>query len=682
MKEKRKKENLPKTNSLFFYLILAIISFAPYFSLLNADFVNWDDDIYVTQNAKVTKGLTLDNIKWAFSTTYFGFYYPITWISHMIDVSLYGFNPKGHHLTNIIIHILNTILLFSFLLKGSIDKIKSFIISALFAVHPLNVESIGWISERKNLLAAFFFLLGINLYLNYVKNPLKTNLAMVLAAYLFGLMSKSNVVTFPIALYLIDIWPLKRIELSINYIKENFGRLLKEKLLFLIPVPVFAYLTIVAQKEVSALSTFDSYPLDQRIAGAMLAYGRYVYQFVFPLKLTAFYPHLRNNYSIVLLLINILIVCGVLFFFIKLLKKEPLYLTGYLWFICNLLPVIGIIQVGEQGSADRYMYIPMIGLLWIFVYALFYILSRIKIVKIVHIFGFFFVIFLIWGLKAHNQCKVWMNSDTLFENMIKESPNPAQGYINAGLQFKMKKDYLTAVEFYKKAIDADPLKASAYNNLGSALYELKDIKEANKAFKKAVELNPNHPVMVYNLALSEELLGNKEIAKKLYQKALEIKRTAPAPRKRLIKIYESESSYLDALRLSKEGEKYANYDPEFARETVLILISLERFQEAKEAATERLKIFQDDFALLFLYSLATFRLGEFEEAEIYCAKSLSFNPKNVEALLLMADIKLKQNEVKEAFAILQRGLELNPSDSALIAKLKNLSQSYYERGEK
>ncbi|NMB98908.1 MAG: tetratricopeptide repeat protein, partial [Thermoanaerobaculaceae bacterium] len=498
MKGKKKNKNSVKT-SIFFYLLLAIISFAPYFSLLNADFVNWDDDIYVTQNAKVTKGLTLDNVKWAFSTTYFGFYYPITWISHMIDVSIYGVNPKGHHFTNILIHIFNTILLFNFLWKGGIDEVKSFIISALFAVHPLNVESVGWISERKNLLAAFFFLLGMNLYVKYVRTPSYKNLAMVFTAYLFGLMSKSIVVTFPVALYLIDIWPLKSIEVSFSYIKENFWKLLKEKIFFLLPVPVFSYLTIVAQKEVSALSTFDSYPLDQRIAGAILAYGRYIYQFVFPLKLTAFYPHLRNNYSIVLLLINILLLLAAGYFFVKLLKKEPLYLIGYFWFLSNLLPVIGIIQVGEQGSADRYMYIPMIGLLWIFVFALFTILSKTKIIKTVHIFVIFFIIFVFWGVKTHYQCKVWMNSDNLFANMIYESPNPAQGYINAGLQLKMKKEYLKAVELYQKAIEADPLKASAYNNLGSALYELKDIKEANKAFKKAVELNPNHPVMVYNL---------------------------------------------------------------------------------------------------------------------------------------------------------------------------------------
>lgn len=668
MKLNQKKKGKKNKNSLLFIFILLIISFLPYINLLNADFVNWDDEIYVTKNSRVIKGLTFDNIKWAFSTIFFGFYYPITWISHMLDVSIFGLNAKGHHFTSILIHIFNSILLYFFLLQLEIEKIKSFIISCIFAVHPLNVESVGWISERKNLLAAFFFFLGLNLYLKYLKNPTTKTFVALFVVYLCGLMSKSVNVTFPVALYLIDLWPLKRTILSFNYIKENFSRLVKEKILFFIPIPLFFSLTLLAQKEVNALSTFELYPLDQRIAGAILAYSRYIYQFLFPFKLTAFYPHLRNNYSTSVLLFSIFFLLSAFVFSVKIFREKPFYFVGFSWFLINLLPVIGLIQVGEQGSADRYMYIPMIGLLWIFVLGSTDLITKIKNFKIKYAYIIFSSIIIIFSIKTHYQCKVWTNSDTLFQNMVSNSPNPSQGYINIGLEYKKKKEYLKAVEYYKKAIQCDPLKASAYNNLGSAYFELKDIEEAHNAFEKAVELNPNHSVMVYNLALSEELLGNIYTAKELYTKALKLKKSAPDPRKKLIKIYEKENDYLKALELSKEGEKVVEYDPEFARESVQILLLLKRYDEAKKSTMERLKRFPDDPFLVALYARSALFLGELSEAERYFIKAISLNKNDIDSIINLVDIKIKQNKTKEAFEILEKGIKENPNNPFLVSK--------------
>lgn len=676
MKLKKKKKEEQNRNKTIFVLILIMISFLPYINLLNADFVNWDDEIYVTKNSKVIKGLTFDNIKWAFSTIFFGFYYPLTWISHMLDVSIFGLNAKGHHFTSILIHIFNSILLYFFLSQIEIEKFKSFIISCIFAVHPLNVESVGWISERKNLLAAFFFFLGLNLYLKYLKTPTTKTFVALFVIYLCGLMSKSVVVTFPVALYLIDLWPLKRTILSFNYIKENFSRLVKEKIIFFIPIPLFFYLTLLAQKEVNALSTFELYPLDQRIAGAILAYTRYIYQFLFPFKLTAFYPHLRNNYSTLVLLFSIFFLLLAFIFSVKIFREKPFYFLGFSWFLINLLPVIGLIQVGEQGSADRYMYIPMVGLLWIFVFGLSDLLETIKNFKIKYAYLIFSSIIIIFSIKTHYQCKVWINSDTLFQNMVSNSPNPVQGYINIGLEYKKKKEYLKAVEYYKKAIECDPLKASAYNNLGSAYYEMKDIEEAHKAFIKAVELNPNHSVMVYNLALSEELLGNIEDAKELYIKALKLKKSAPDPRKKLIKIYEKENDYIKALELAKDGEKIVEYDPEFARETVQILLFLKRYEEAKKSAMEGLKRFTDDPFLIALYGRASLFLGKINEAEAYFFKAISLNKNDIDSIVNLVDIKTKQNKTKEAFEILEKGIKENPNNLFLISKYQLMEKDF------
>lgn len=327
-KKAEKRKDLRK----FFILFLVFSSFFPFIQLLKADFVAWDDEIYVTTNAKTIKGLTIENIKWAFSTTYFGFYYPITWLSHQLDVTLFGLNPMGHHFTNMLLHTFNTLLLFTFLIRGGIDEIKSFIMSAIFSVHPLNVESVGWISERKNLLAFFFFFIALNLYLNYIKTPSFKNLFLTLFAYLLSLMSKSVTVTFFIVIFLIDIFPLKRVEASLDFIKRNLKKIIAEKFLFMIPVPIFTFLTIYAQKKINALTTFETLPFSQRIAGAILAYLRYIYQFLFPIKLTAFYPHLRDNYSPLLLVISVISLLLIFAFSIYKLKESPQYFCGFAYF--------------------------------------------------------------------------------------------------------------------------------------------------------------------------------------------------------------------------------------------------------------------------------------------------------------------------------------------------------------
>ncbi|MCX7829858.1 MAG: hypothetical protein N2445_02190, partial [Acidobacteria bacterium] len=228
-----------ENKTAFFYILLILISFLPYIPLFNADFVHWDDDVYVVDNARVKKGITIENIKWAFTTTYFGFYYPLTWLSHMLDCSLFGLNAKMHHLTSIVWHLLNTLLLFWLFKSATGENVKSFILSSLFAVHPLNVESVAWISERKNLLSAFFFFLGLNLYLSYVRNINFKNYFFMYLSYILGMVAKPILLTFPFAIFLLDIWPLNRIKIN-NALLAKSKPLILEKLWFFIPAPIFA----------------------------------------------------------------------------------------------------------------------------------------------------------------------------------------------------------------------------------------------------------------------------------------------------------------------------------------------------------------------------------------------------------------------------------------------------------
>jgi protein O-mannosyl-transferase len=672
MGTKARKPNPDKTAYIFIFILMLSAS-VPFLSLLKADFVNWDDDIYITANERVVKGISWENIKWAFSTIFFGFYYPVTWLSHMLDVSIYGLKAWGHHLTSIIIHILNSIFFYAFLNRATKENTKSFIAAALFAVHPLNVESVAWLSERKNLLAAFFFLLALNLYLAYLKKPARRTYAGVFLAYILGLMSKSVVVTFPLVLYLIDIWPIRRTELSKDFIKTNYKRLIYEKLPFLLPVPLFVYLTILGQNKLDTLASFDRFPLDQRIAGAILAYARYIYNFLFPIKLTSFYNHLGNNYHMSTLFFSIMLLLILLTAFLMYFKKNNLYLICFLWFIVNLLPVIGIIQVGGQGSADRYMYIPIVGLLAILVFGVFEIAGKSSFIKPGFIYIFFSVVFVLFAVKSHFQSRIWISSEALFSNMITTSPNPAQGYVNMGIQYKQKGDYVTAVEYYTTAIKADPLKADAYNNRGNALFQLKDIAGANDDFKKACALNPEHPVMVYNLGLSEEGLGHVEKAKEQYLRALSLNNNHKKARIALITILSTEKNFDEAIRNCEIGEKLADDDADFSRLKCSILILHSKYEEAKKSSEEALRNYPDDPNLFYTYGEACLNLNELDNAEKGFLGVLKFSPNTASANYKLALIKLKQNKSDDALEYLKRASVLAPDNPQYKEEYRDLA---------
>jgi protein O-mannosyl-transferase len=522
-----------KKNNLLFYLLIILLASLPFLSLVNAEFVHWDDDVYVCDNQRVQNGLTPENVKWAFSTIYFGFYYPVTWLSHMLDCSLFGLKAGGHHLTNIIIHMLNSLLLFTFFRRATSEKWKSFVLSAIFAVHPLNVESIAWISERKNLLAGLFFFLGLNLYLNYVKSSTKFNYVKLFLCYLLGLMSKSVIVTFPLALCMIDIWPLKRLKLNFGAFRES-RKVLLEKWPLFIPVPVFACLTILAQQKISALATLTKYPFDQRLAGAFLAYARYIYQFLLPLELTAYYPHLKNNYSSLNLFLSIVFLSFITYIFFRLYKFNNCYLWGWFWFLGHLVPVIGLIQVGGQASADRYMYIPMVGLIAIVVFGLAPDLQVMLRLKKQTVAAVLFVAMSLLIIKSCRQTLIWKDSEALFSTM-----NGSPGHYNMGLIYKKKGEFLKAIEFYKKAIQHNPEKAEAFNNLGNCYSALNDNTNAFEAYKTAAELDPYSPIMRFNLGLSEEILGNSENAKSDFEKALRLADDDPQLKKRITEALES-----------------------------------------------------------------------------------------------------------------------------------------------
>ncbi|MFB3851372.1 MAG: tetratricopeptide repeat protein [Acidobacteriota bacterium] len=614
--------------AIFFYLFLVLASFLPFIPLLNAEFVYWDDDVYIVENARVQKGITLDNIKWAFTTIYFGFYYPMTWLSHMLDCELFGLNSKMHHLTNIIWHILNTFLVFVFFENSTKEKIKSFLLATIFAVHPLNVESVGWISERKNLISGFFFLLGLNLYFIYTKNQNWRNYAFVYTAYLLGMLSKPILATFPFALILADFWPLQRVRFEKDFLFKNKG-LLYEKIWFLIPLPIFTYLTIIAQKQTDALATLSYIPLKDRLAGALIAYAKYIQNFFLPLKLTALYPHLKNNYSVISVILSASLLLFLFLLFVKLIKREKIYLIGFLWFVINLTPVIGIIQVGDQARADRYMYIPMIGILMAVIYGF----GETKIVKYYKrtFFIVYILIFALFSIKTYYQCQTWKNTETLFSNMIKISPNASHAYHNMAIICKERGKIDKAIEYYNKAISIDPCKAKSLNNLGTCYAEKGDYENALKCFKKAVDCNPELFQGYYNLGLLCEKFNKLDDAIYYYKKAIELK--------------------------PDKGNAYNNIG--------ICLVKKNNFEEAKNYFEKAYNLTPDNPQIVFNYALANDETGDKKAAKNLYSRALELDKNHIASRKKLIEILIKESNFDEALKVVKEGLSIYPNDKEL-----------------
>ena len=351
-------------------LFLIVATLATYSDLRNHQFISFDDEVYVTSNLQVQAGLTFNGLSWAFTTIDCTNWHPLTWLSHMLDCQLFGLNPQGHHLTNLVFHIANSLLLFLWLLSLTRALGCSFLVAALFALHPLNVESVAWVAERKNVLSTFFWLLTMWAYVWYVERPRLGRYMLILVCFSLGLMAKPMLVTLPVVLLLLDYWPLGRLSLQGLAVAEpsakpgpgvTIRRLVFEKLPLFVISALSSVVTFYAAKVGGAISSFHDFPVTHRIANAMLAYISYLYMIFWPVHLSVLYP-LRQYLPIWQALAAGLALAVLSLLALKQARLRPYLLVGWLWYLCTLFPVIGLVQVGNQAMADRYTYVPCIGL--------------------------------------------------------------------------------------------------------------------------------------------------------------------------------------------------------------------------------------------------------------------------------------------------------------------------------
>jgi Tfp pilus assembly protein PilF len=518
-------------------LSLFALAFLVFFPVARNEFINYDDTVYVTENPHVQTGPTWANLQWALTSGHAGNWHPLTWLSHMIDCRLYGPKPFGHHLTSVVIHALNTMLLFLALqrMTGAIGR--SLAVAVFFGVHPLRVESVAWVAERKDVLSGLFFMLMLLAYAQYVQQSTVHRLksaffySLTLAAFALGLMSKPMLVTTPFILVLLDRWPLNRASSSLFQIPavpqrelfNNIGsstrvQLLLEKIPFFLLAAASSVVTFVAQERGKAVVTV--LPFIARVENASVSYSRYIGKLLWPVNLAVHYPYV-NSWPLAIILGCAVALAAISFFAVSLSQRHPYLFTGWFWYLGMLVPVIGLVQVGTQSMADRYTYLPVIGILLMIVWGMHELtggkrnwevaLSTVGIIAAVECTAL-----------TSRQIGRWKDSETLFQHALAVTSENAVALDNYGRALGEKGRLDEAMKQYYAALRLNTNDAFACNGLGVLLMKKYDYEAASEHLRKALTLDPQNAIAHYNLGIIAARTGSLDDAIGHFEEAIRL----------------------------------------------------------------------------------------------------------------------------------------------------------------
>lgn len=582
-------------DEIFICLLLALATAVVYWQLGSHQFINFDDDVYVYENPAVQAGLTARGIGWAFYTFTAANWHPLTWLSHMLDVQLFGLNPGRHLYTNLFLHILNTLLLFLALRRMTGAVWRSAAVAALFALHPLHVESVAWVSERKDVLSTFFWMLALCAYSRYAEQTKSWGrYLLVVAALMLGLMAKPMLVTLPFVLLLLDYWPLNRL----RWQATDGGRELLAKALPLIreKIPLFALVaassvvTYVAQQYGGAVKTLTRFPLHLRLSNVLVAYVSYLSKMLWPDRLAVYYPYelARPAWQVMAAALALL---SVTTFVIYSARGRGYLLTGWLWYLGTLVPVIGLVQVGEQALADRYTYVPLIGVFVMIVWGAASLMEGWRFRRVGAIASAAVLLMalcvLTWRQAAH-----WRDNLTLYEHTLSVTSNNYVINNNLGFALSQAGRRREGIERLNEALRLKPDFFEAHNSLGAALMEEKRFDEAVNHFEAALRLQPDVAKVHSNMGAA---LGS------------------------LNRLDEAVVQLNEALRLDP------NY-PSTHLNLGIILLRQGKNEEAAARLAEAVRLQPDSAEAQNAYGYALARRGQLDEAITRFKLALRLNP--------------------------------------------------------
>jgi tetratricopeptide (TPR) repeat protein len=506
--------------------LLALTTLLVFLPATRCDFINYDDDLYVSENAHVQAGLTWSGVQWAAVTPVADNWHPLTVLSHMLVCQCFGLMPWAHHLANVLLHALNAALAFVWLRQATGSRWRSLLVAALFALHPLRAQSVAWVSERKDVLSVMFGLLTLIAYTRYAgqfkiqNSKFKISYALALIFFALGLMSKPMLVTLPFVLLLLDYWPLQRIS-NFEFRISNFKWLLLEKIPFLFLSVLDVVVTYRVQQQGGSLGAEATLPIDLRFENALVSYCRQMGKFFWPENLAIFYPY-PGYWPLTLVILSAAALLVITGFCFQQRQQRPYLLTGWLWFCGMLVPVIGFLQTGLQAMADRHTYLPSLGLLLLVVWGTYDLAQRRR-------FGQ--VVFSVAGLAAvigcifvtRQQLGYWKNSETVFRRAIAVTKNNYIAHGNLGEALASTGKTGEAIAEFREAIRLEPGYTDGHYNLGIALGSNGQLDEAIEQFKKTIQLKPGHADAHYNLGVALAAKGDLDGAIREYGEVVRLR---------------------------------------------------------------------------------------------------------------------------------------------------------------
>ncbi len=596
---------LIKYRSFWVCLALMLITTAVYYQVCTYDFINYDDPNYVSKNPNIQAGITPKAVKWALTTGHADNWHPLTWFSHMLDWLVFGPKAGGHHLTNLIFHIANTLLLF-IVLKQMTDKLwPSAFVAALFALHPLHVESVAWVAERKDVLSTLFWMLTMWAYSRYVKQPGVARYLLTLLTFAIGLTAKPMLVTLPFVLLLLDYWPLARFPsgqpigetgkrnkkyMYIYSHRRILYHLIWEKIPFFALSAVSSIITFIMQQGPRVQITLC--PLKFRIYNALVSYVEYIGKMIWPSRLAVFNPHPGRNISILNVVISAVLLFAVTILIVQFAKNRRYLVTGWFWYLGTLVPVIGIVQVGLQALADRYTYITLTGLFIIIAWGIPDLLAKWQYKKIALTLSALLII-LAMSICTHFQLRHWQNSLTLFQHSRDAT---GDNYITHGniADFLCEQNKLDeAIAEYQKCLQIRPDDPEALNNIGIALGKQNKLDEAIEVYRKCLQIRPGYPEALNNLGIA----------------------------------------------LSEQG----------------------KFDEAVECFTKVLRTKPDSFTAHTNIGYALSLQGSLDEAVVHLAEAIRLNPRSAQAHYYLGQVMVQKRKIDEAIVHFEEALQLKPN---------------------
>lgn len=667
-----KKSFLNRYGHILVALFLIMSILAVYWQVRTHEFTGFDDDLYITENYQVQSGLTLESVTWAFTAVHAGYWLPLTWLSHMVDCQLFGLDAGWHHLMSVLFHIVNAVLLFLVFRKMTGELWRSAFVAALFALHPLRVESVAWAAERKDVLSTLFWILTMWSYVRYIERRSLKMYVLALLFFALGLMAKPMLVTLPFVLLLLDYWPLGRLQPAQGGDAPRrviYFRLFREKIPFFVITLIFCAATFLAQQKGGAVKSLVHFSIADRIANALVSYVLYLEKMFWPFNLAIFYPHPGRiplwqvaGACLALVLVSI--------FAVRSLRRHPYFAMGWLWYLGTLVPVIGLVQAGSQAMADRFTYVPHIGIYVIVAWIIPELAARWSFARRAvpaMAAGLLVALTLItWSELRH-----WKTNITVFQHAVDSTAGNWLAHNHLGLAFaaegkydeamrhyaeaaRVKSDYINphintgivlvaqgkieeAIEHYEKVIEMRPDSADAHTNLGAILAGQGRREEAARHYSEALKANPDYVNAHYNLGLVMAAQGRFDEALKHYSDALDV--------------VTGSSSMVADVRFTSSIHGNMGF----------VLSQQGRLDEAREHYFEALEINPDNADAHNNIGIIFTNQARFDEAIKHYSEAVRINPGAADARTNMGVVYAAQGKHDEAIAQYAEALKIDPN---------------------